>query len=131
MSNPDKLIEFNDDEVNILSEVIDSILDNIDDDNNLEILESIKGKLDDLQGISKGNNDGNEIHCMEEYNDKIFWKELLERLSTKEMIKIYGKEKIEVMSDGEFQLKYIKIEERIREEIEKNGLGNIIINNMI
>jgi hypothetical protein len=131
MSNPDKPIEFNNDEVNILLEVIDSILDNIDDDNNLEILESIKGKLDALQGISKGNNDGNEISYVEEYNDKIFWKELLERLSTKEMIKIYGKEKIEAMSDGEFQLKYIKIEERIREEIEKNGIGNIIINNMI
>jgi hypothetical protein len=131
MSNPDKLIEFNDDEVNILSGVTDSILDNIDDDNNLEILESIKGKLDDLHGISKGNNDSNEISCVEEYNDKIFWKELLERLSTKEMIKIYGKEKIETMPDGEFQLKYIKIEERIREEIEKNGIGNIVINNMI
>jgi hypothetical protein len=111
--------------------LVESRLDSIEDDNNLEILESIKGKLDDLQGISKGNNDGNEISCVEEYNDKIFWKELLERLSTKEMIKIYGKEKIEAMSDGEFQLKYLKIEERIREEIEKNGLGNIMINNMI
>ena len=63
----------------------------------------------------------------EEYDDYIFWEELIDRLARRDFIREYGEDTIKKMSIKERIEKEYPFEEKYGEEFGKNGLQNLEI----
>ena len=64
---------------------------------------------------------------VDEYDNEVFWEELIFRLTRRDFIREYGKEAINKMSLEERIEKEFPFEEKYREEFSKNGIENLDI----
>lgn len=62
-----------------------------------------------------------------EYNNEIFWAELIERLAQRDFVVQYGVEAIKTMGEREQKEKFSECVKRYVDEFEKNELKNIFI----
>lgn len=93
-------------------------------------------EAEDIIGYSKELNDYYETNkldeCMQEkfinsYNDKVFWDELLERLSERDVIREMGYEKYHSLDWINKGTAIDKVKERYLAEFKENGLEHIKI----
>lgn len=64
---------------------------------------------------------------IDDYNNKTFWEELVDRLADRDFVQKYGMEKIEKMSFKERFSKQTAFEEIYSAEFEESGLNNVLI----
>ena len=61
----------------------------------------------------------------EEFIEESFWEEILYRLGQRDLIKEIGEKEYRKMSEEEVVERQEKVEEKYREEFEKNGIKNL------
>jgi len=67
------------------------------------------------------------IKAQQDYNDEIFWAELIERMAQRDFISQYGVEGIKAMGEREQKEKLSEHTKRYVDEFEKNDLSRIKI----
>lgn len=65
------------------------------------------------------------LEAIDEYDDYVFWDELVDRLSERDLLKEHGEEKLEKMSFEDRIEKEDPIIEAYEEEFSKNGISNL------
>ena len=63
----------------------------------------------------------------DEYDDELFWEELIERLGNRDFLNKYGKEEIRKMNREERFIKRMECEEKYEDEVEKYGVERLEI----
>jgi hypothetical protein len=61
----------------------------------------------------------------DEYDDEVFWGELVIRLTRRDFIQKYGRDKIEAMGPEEVIAKETQIEQKYWQEFQENGLDRL------
>ncbi len=62
---------------------------------------------------------------IDNYDDEIFWKELVERLAERDLYKKFGEKEVSQMSPEKYLEEVMGFEETYRKELEDNGLDNV------
>lgn len=67
------------------------------------------------------------VNSQKEYNNEIFWAELIERLAQMDFVAQYGMEAIKTMGEREQKEKFSKHVKRYVDEFEKNEIANVSV----
>lgn len=60
-----------------------------------------------------------------DYDDEVFWEELIERMTIKDIFSSMGEEELEAMEEENFSELYETVREKYEEEFDENGLMNV------
>lgn len=115
--------EDTDDEFNELEEYIFSIAE----DNGFDELVEFDPHLDSYYPTTQMEDENFEI--IEEYNNEIFWDELVYRLARRDLVRELGEKNIEELDFEERMEKLLPLIEKYEIEFEKNGLDNFVLKN--
>jgi hypothetical protein len=66
---------------------------------------------------------------IQDYDNEIFWNELISRMVEKELLENYTEEELENMNDKEFYDVKFKLMDKYEDEFEKYGIKRLKINN--
>jgi len=64
-----------------------------------------------------------------EFENDTFWNELVQRLTERDLIRLYGEDRVESMNRRELAQKESQLEKRYAEEFYQNGLENVTLRN--
>ena len=64
-----------------------------------------------------------------EFENDTFWNELVQRLTERDLIRLYGEDRVETMNRRELAEKESQLEGRYAEEFYQNGLENVTLRN--
>ena len=64
---------------------------------------------------------------IEEYENDIFWEELIARLADRDLLREFGDDKPSAISGNEMMVRTMRFEEKYSDEFVANGLDNVVI----
>jgi hypothetical protein len=69
-------------------------------------------------------------HFVSEYEDEVFWTELVDSLATRDLDRMLGEDTVDDLDDDEYDLKRRKFEKKYWDEFTENGVDNLFLKDL-